>query len=63
MAERAPSVFTIAPGAPFLDVLATALVDGTLAGGTGPPGPMGLAAATIYLPTRRAGRSPSLISR
>ena len=39
---------------PFLPTLADALLDGTL---VGPRGPDDLAGATIYLPTRRAGRA------
>ena len=52
---RAPRVFTIPAGTPFLPTLAEALLDGTLTGGW--PEGTGLADATIYLPTRRAGRA------
>jgi len=57
MQARAPNVFTIAPGAPFLDVLTAAIRDGSLDIGMGAPEPLALAAATIYLPTRRAARA------
>ncbi len=46
-------VFTIPPGTPFLPTLVDALLAGELVGTLGPDE---LAAATIYLPTRRAGR-------
>ncbi|WP_029005416.1 double-strand break repair protein AddB [Azorhizobium doebereinerae] len=50
-------VFTIPSSAPFLPTLAHALLDGHLVPGFAPRGdPMALASATIYLPTRRAGR-------
>ncbi|OYW30953.1 MAG: hypothetical protein B7Z45_10895, partial [Azorhizobium sp. 12-66-6] len=50
-------VFSIAPSAPFLVTLAHALLDGTLVPGFAPRGdPLALASATVYLPTRRAGR-------
>lgn len=49
--------FSIPSSAPFLATLAHALLDGDLVPGFAPRGdPLGLAAATIYLPTRRAGR-------
>lgn len=52
-----PNIFTVAPGAPFLRVLATALSDGTLVTGFKADGdPLALASATIYVPTRRAAR-------
>lgn len=59
MAERAaPRLFTIPPGARFLDVLAEALVEGRLVPGFRPADdPLLLADATIYLPTRRACRA------
>jgi ATP-dependent helicase/nuclease subunit B len=48
-------VFTIPPSAPFLPTLIAALANGTL--GFAPlRDPLALAAATIYLPTRRACR-------
>jgi len=50
-------VFTIPPSAPFLRTLITALVDGELVPGfEARTGPERLAEATLYLPTRRAGR-------
>ena len=52
---REPRVFTIQAGTPFLPTLAESLLDGTLTGGW--PDGTGLADATIYLPTRRAGRA------
>ena len=52
---REPRVFSIPAGTPFLPTLAEALLDGTLTGGW--PEGAGLADATIYLPTRRAGRA------
>ena len=52
---RTANLFTIPAGAPFLPTLARALIDGTLvAGFPGAGGPLALADATIYLPTRRA---------
>ena len=48
------NIFTIPPGTPFLATLVDALLSGEL---VGPLGPDELAAATIYLPTRRAGRA------
>lgn len=55
---RKSNVFTISPGAPFLRVLARAICEGRLVEGFrhDPADPLGLAAATIYLPTRRAAR-------
>jgi ATP-dependent helicase/nuclease subunit B len=47
-------VFTIPPGTPFLATLVDALLSGEL---VGPLGSDDLASATIYLPTRRAGRA------
>ena len=56
--RRAPRVFTIPAGAPFLETLADALLDGTLVEGFSREiGPLGLAAATIYVPTRRSARA------
>ncbi|OYX89339.1 MAG: double-strand break repair protein AddB [Azorhizobium sp. 32-67-21] len=50
-------LFTIAPSSAFLPTLAGALLDGALVPGFAPRGdPFALASATIYLPTRRAGR-------
>ncbi len=57
MAPPPPRVFTIPASVPFLPTLAQALVDGTLVPGAARPGdPLGLAATTLYLPTRRACR-------
>ena len=54
----APRVFTIPPGAPFLATLSEALLDGTLVEGfSRDAGPLGLAAATVYVPTRRSARA------
>ena len=53
-----PRVFTIAPGAPFLATFAQALLDGEVIEGlSGASGPLALAKAKIYVPTRRAGRA------
>src|SRR5208283_3404080 len=55
MAPRAPRVFTIPPGAPFLSTLSRALVDGELIEGfPGSGEALALAEATIYVPTQRA---------
>lgn len=52
-----PRVFTIPAAVPFLPTLAAALLDGRLVPGfAGARDPMALAAATLYLPTRRACR-------
>ncbi|GGC45401.1 double-strand break repair protein AddB [Chelatococcus reniformis] len=54
----APRVFTVPPGAPFLPTLASALLDGRLVPGFAPRAePLGLARATVFLPTRRAARA------
>ncbi|PIK69395.1 double-strand break repair protein AddB, partial [Methylobacterium frigidaeris] len=53
-------VFTIAPGLRFLDTLADALLSGRLVGDLA-GGPFGLAAVTLYLPTRRAARALAAI--
>src|SRR5690606_3754984 len=52
------NVFTIPPGAPFLEVLARSLCDGRLVEGFeyDAGDPLSLASVTIYLPTRRAAR-------
>jgi ATP-dependent helicase/nuclease subunit B len=51
-------VFTIAPGAPFLKTFAAALLEGrVIAGYSASLGPLALAEATIYVPTRRAARA------
>jgi ATP-dependent helicase/nuclease subunit B len=58
MAHRAPRVFTIPSGAPFLPTLSRALLDGMLIEGfPGAGGPMALADATIYVPTQRAAQA------
>ena len=52
-----PRVFTIPASAPFLPTLIDALLDDRLGLGFKPAGdPLALAAATLYLPTRRACR-------
>ena len=57
MAYR-PNLLTIAPGSPFLETLADALLDGRLVPGFAPRcDPLTLTSATIYLPTRRAIRA------
>ena len=53
----APNVFTIPPGAPFLDTLVAALLDGRLIAGFRADDPFALADVTLYLPTRRAARA------
>ncbi|TGD95684.1 double-strand break repair protein AddB [Methylobacterium nonmethylotrophicum] len=53
-------VFTIPPGLPFLGALAEALLSGRLVGDLA-GGPFGLAAVTLYLPTRRAARALAAI--
>ncbi|MGF3021725.1 double-strand break repair protein AddB [Methylobacterium aquaticum] len=53
-------VFTIAPGSRFLDTLAESLLSGRLVGDLA-GGPFGLAAVTLYLPTRRAARALAAI--
>lgn len=50
-------LFTIPPGAPFLDALAQAMLAGRFGRLVDPDDPMALARATIYLPTRRAARA------
>ena len=56
--HAAPRVFTIPPGAPFLQTLSDALLDGVLVPDfSRDAGPLGLAAATIYVPTRRSARA------
>ncbi len=52
---REPRIFSIPTGTPFLPTLADALVSGELVDGW--PDGATLADATIYLPTRRAGRA------
>ena len=58
MPRHAPRVFTIPSGAPFLPTLSRALLDGVLIDDfPGAGGPMALADATIYVPTRRAAQA------
>ena len=58
MAHRAPRVFTIPSGAPFLPTLSRALLDGVLIDGfPSEGGPMALSDATIYVPTQRAAQA------
>ena len=58
MGHRAPRVFTIPSGVPFLPTLSRALLDGVLiVGFPGAGGPMALADATIYVPTQRAAQA------
>lgn len=54
---RAPRLFAIPPGAPFLPTLADALLDRRLIDGfPAAADPLALADAVIYVPTRRAAR-------
>jgi ATP-dependent helicase/nuclease subunit B len=54
----AKNLFTIAPGAPFLKSFVAALLDGQIvAGFSRKLGPLDMAGATIYVPTRRAARA------
>jgi ATP-dependent helicase/nuclease subunit B len=58
MGHRAPRVFTIPSGAPFLPTLSRALLDGALVDGfPGASGPTALTDATIYVPTQRAAQA------
>lgn len=51
-------IFTIAPGAPFLKTFASALLEGRIVDGYSRDlGPLEIADATIYVPTRRAARA------
>jgi ATP-dependent helicase/nuclease subunit B len=51
-------VFTIAPGAPFLQTFAAALLEGRVVDGySGNLGPLAIAEATVYVPTHRAARA------
>ncbi len=52
--DSSPTLFTIPPGEPFLDVLAGALVADPTLGGVLSDGPHALSDLTILLPTRRA---------
>jgi ATP-dependent helicase/nuclease subunit B len=57
---QAANVFTIAPGAPFLKTFATALLEGRVVEGfSNNLGPLAMADATIYVPTRRAASALS----
>jgi ATP-dependent helicase/nuclease subunit B len=57
MASPAPRVFTIPASAPFVPTLIKALLGGRLVPGfPGTCDPLALARASLYLPTRRAGR-------
>lgn len=52
------NVFTIAPGAPFLKSFVAVLLDGEIVDGFSRAlGPLEIAEATIYVPTRRAARA------
>jgi double-strand break repair protein AddB len=56
--KPAPRLFTIPPSAPFLTILADAVLNGDLPVAGGPkPDPLTLPLTTIYLPTRRAARA------
>jgi ATP-dependent helicase/nuclease subunit B len=55
---QAANVFTIAPGAPFLKTFVAALLEGRVVDGySSRAGPLEIADATIYVPTRRAARA------
>ena len=56
MSAQIPPVFTIAPGKPFLDVLASAVLNGFPRADGQAPTKLELARWTILLPTRRAVR-------
>ncbi|MBC8050523.1 MAG: double-strand break repair protein AddB [Chitinophagales bacterium] len=55
--ESRPNIFTISPGAPFLDSLARAIVDGVLPASRLAPSQLELTDYTVYLPNRRACRA------
>lgn len=57
--DSAPTLFSIPPGIPFLEALASALVTDPALGGALSDEPEALADLTILLPTRRAVRSLS----
>lgn len=66
MTETRGKLYTIPPGAPFLDVLVSAILKGDLSGdlsgdlpggSRAAPTPLELAGYTLYLPTRRACRA------
>ena len=53
-----PRLFTIAPGAPFLETLARSVLDGAIFPELSRAnGPLALAGATIYVPTQRAAQA------
>jgi double-strand break repair protein AddB len=53
-----PRLYTIPPSAPFLSILARAILSGDLpVPGGAKPDPLALPLTTIYLPTRRAARA------
>ena len=55
---QAANVFTIAPGAPFLKTFVTSLLEGRVVEGfSNRDGPLEMAEATIYVPTRRAAHA------
>ena len=55
---QAANVFTIAPGAPFLKTFVTSLLEGRVVEGfSNRNGPLEMAEATIYVPTRRAAHA------
>ena len=57
MTVARPNVFTIPASAPFVETLIGALIGGKLVPGfPAAHDPLALARATLYLPTRRAGR-------
>lgn len=51
------NLFSIPAGAPFLEVLAQAMLDGRFGRIHDPADPAAMARATLYLPTRRAARA------
>jgi ATP-dependent helicase/nuclease subunit B len=51
------NLFTIPAGAPFLEVLAQAMLEGRFGQVHDPDDPAAMARATLYLPTRRAARA------
>ncbi len=51
------NLFSIPAGAPFLEVLAQAMLDGRFGPVHDPADPAAMARATLYLPTRRAARA------
>ncbi len=53
-----PNIFNVAPGRPFLETVARAILDGHLpTAGSAKPDPLDLPSMTILLPTRRAARA------